>query len=42
MFGISDPLILLPYAMGVGCVVFSVWYGIKNWNKEDKEEEDEQ
>lgn len=39
MFGVSDPLIYLPYLLSVVCVLFSAWYGVKNWNKEDKEDE---
>ena len=36
MFGIQDPLIWLPYLLMVACVVFSVWYGLKNWHVDDK------
>ena len=38
MFGIEDPGIWLAYLLIIGCVVFSIWYGIVNWNKEDKED----
>lgn len=41
MFGIDDFFILLPYLLGVGCLVFSAWYGLKNWSKNDKEEKEE-
>lgn len=34
MCGIDDIFILLPYILGVLCVIFSIWYGIKNWNKD--------
>ncbi len=36
MFGISDPGIWLVYLLTVACVVFSIWFGIKYWNKEDE------
>jgi hypothetical protein len=35
MFGINDPLIWLPYVLGVACVVFSAWYGLRHWNRDD-------
>jgi len=38
MLGIDDPGIWLAYLLIIGCVVFSIWYGIANWNKEDKED----
>ncbi|MFA6769211.1 MAG: symporter small accessory protein [Parabacteroides sp.] len=34
MFGIDDILIILPYLLGIACVIFSAWYGIRNWNKD--------
>ncbi|MDH6344055.1 hypothetical protein M2480_002814 [Parabacteroides sp. PFB2-12] len=34
MFGINDPGIWIAYLMAIGCVVFSVWFGITHWNKE--------
>ncbi|MDR1402245.1 MAG: hypothetical protein LBJ60_00905 [Tannerellaceae bacterium] len=34
MFGISDPLILICYLLSFGCVVFAVWFGIAQWNKD--------
>lgn len=37
MFGIEDPGIYLAYLIAIGCIVFSVWFGISHWNKEDKE-----
>lgn len=37
MFGIEDPGIYLAYLLAIGCVVFSVWFGITRWNKEDDE-----
>ena len=36
MFGIEDPGIWIAYLMSFLCIVFSVWYGVTNWNKEDK------
>jgi hypothetical protein len=36
MFGIEDPLIWLPYLLMVACVIFSAWYGLKNWHVDDK------
>ena len=36
MFGIPDPGIWMVYVLIVGCVAFSVWYGIKYWNEKDK------
>jgi hypothetical protein len=38
MFGIDDFFIILPYVLGIACVLFSAWYGLKNWSKDDKEE----
>lgn len=38
MFGIQDPLIILPYLLSIVCVVFAAWYGIRNWNKDDKKD----
>lgn len=38
MFGIEDPGIYLPYLLAIGCLIFSVWFGITTWNKEDKED----
>ena len=35
-------MIWLPYLIAVACVVFSAWYGIRNWNKEDKRDEKEE
>jgi hypothetical protein len=39
MFGIDDPLIYLPYLLAVICVVFSVWYGMQNRNKDNEKDE---
>jgi hypothetical protein len=41
MFGIKDPLIWLPYVLGFVCLVFSAWYGLKNWSKDDKRDKEE-
>ena len=35
MFGIDDPGIWVAYVLAILCVVFAIWYGITNWNKED-------
>lgn len=35
MFGIDDPLIYLPYVLSVACVIFSLFYGVKYWNKDN-------
>ncbi|MDL2255587.1 hypothetical protein LJC38_03265 [Parabacteroides sp. OttesenSCG-928-K15] len=37
MFGIDDPGIYVAYLMGIGCILFSLWFGITRWNKEDKQ-----
>jgi len=39
MFGINDPLIILPYLLSVVCVLFSAWFGVKYWNKDDEKDE---
>ncbi|WP_363318657.1 symporter small accessory protein [Massilibacteroides sp.] len=38
MFGIDDPGIWLAYLLAFACLVFSVIYGIVNWNKDDEKE----
>ncbi len=35
MFGIEDPGIWIVYLMSILCVAFSIWYGIRYWNRED-------
>lgn len=40
MFGITDLGIILPYLLSFACLVFALWYGIKNWNKEDGPDEE--
>jgi len=40
MFGIEDPGIYLAYLLAFGCLLFSVWFGITRWNKEDKDDTD--
>lgn len=40
MFGIDDPFIWLPYVLSILCVLFSAWYGVKYWNKDDKKDEE--
>ena len=37
MFGISDPGIWLAYLRAFACLLFSIWFGITTWNKEDDE-----
>lgn len=39
MFGIDDPGIYLAYLLAIGCLVFSVWFGITRWNREDKDDD---
>ncbi|KAA6342886.1 hypothetical protein EZS27_009401 [termite gut metagenome] len=39
MFGIKDPLILTPYILLIVCVVFAVWYGIKNWSEDNEKDQ---
>lgn len=39
MFGIDDPLIYLPYILSICCLLFSAWYGIKYWNKDNDKDE---
>lgn len=39
MFGINDPLIILPYLLSVVCVLLSAWFGVKYWNKDDEKDE---
>jgi len=41
MFGIEDPGIWLPYVLGVACLIFSAWWGISKWNKDDESDENE-
>ncbi len=36
MFGISDPGIWIVYLLSFLCVIWSVYFGIKNWNKDDE------
>lgn len=36
MFGIEDFGIVSAFVLIVLCVLFSIWYGVKYWNKEDK------
>lgn len=40
MFGISDPWIWGVYLLALICVAWSVWFGIKYWNKDDKRDEE--
>ena len=40
MFGIEDPGIWLAYLLAFACLIFSLWFGITNWNKGDKESDD--
>lgn len=36
MFGIEDSGIWLAYLLAFACLLFSVWFGITTWNKDDK------
>jgi hypothetical protein len=36
MFGIEDPGIWLAYLLALLCLVFSLWYGISRWNKDEE------
>ncbi|MEG1685728.1 MAG: hypothetical protein RR319_07280 [Bacteroides sp.] len=38
MFGIDDAFIYLPYLLSVVCVLFSVWFGVKYWNSDDRKD----
>jgi hypothetical protein len=38
MFGIDDPGIYIAYLLGIGCLVFSIFYGVAKWN--EKEDDD--
>lgn len=35
MFGIDDPGIWLPYLLAFICLLFSAWWGITRWNRDD-------
>jgi len=37
MFGIDDPGIYIAYLMIAGCLIFSLVYGIINWNEKEEE-----
>jgi len=37
MLGIKDPGIYLAYLFTLLSAALCIWYGIKNWNKEDDE-----
>lgn len=38
MFGIDDPGIWLAYMLALACLIYSVWFGITRWNRDDKED----
>jgi TRAP-type C4-dicarboxylate transport system permease small subunit len=38
MFGIPDPGIWMAYLLAILCFLFSVWFGIKYWNKDDEKD----
>lgn len=40
MFGISDPGIWIVYLLSILCVIGSIIFGIKYWNKEDEADND--
>lgn len=37
MFGISDLGVIMAYLLAFGCLIFALWFGISQWNKEDNE-----
>lgn len=37
MFGIDDPGIWIAYLLALGCLIFSIVFGILYWNKGDDE-----
>lgn len=37
MFGINDPGIWLAYLLAIACLLFSIWFGITTWNKDDED-----
>lgn len=37
MFGINDPGIWLAYLLTIACLLFSIWFGITTWNKDDED-----
>ncbi|MFA6780096.1 MAG: symporter small accessory protein [Paludibacteraceae bacterium] len=39
MFGIPDPGIWMAYLSAILCLIFSVWFGVKYWNENDREDE---
>jgi len=41
MFGIQDPGIWSAYLLMIVCLLFSIWFGIRTGNKEDKNDEQE-
>ncbi len=36
MFGIEETGIWLPYLLAFICLIFSAWWGISRWNKDDE------
>jgi len=41
MFGISDPSIWIVYLLSVLCVIGSIVFGIKTWNKKDEDDNED-
>lgn len=37
MFGIEDPGIWLAYLLAFICLLYSIWFGIIHWNKDDED-----
>lgn len=37
MFGINDPGIWLAYLLAFICLLYSIWFGITHWNKDEKD-----
>ncbi|GHT71249.1 hypothetical protein AGMMS50239_40310 [Bacteroidia bacterium] len=38
MFGIDDPGIYIAYLLAIGCLVFSIFYGVSKWNEKDDDD----
>ncbi len=41
MFGIEDFGIISAFVLIILCVAFSIWFGVKYWNKEDERDKNE-
>lgn len=38
MLGIDDPGIYAAYFLGIGCLLFSIYYGVTKWNEKDEDD----